>query len=118
MSTSVSNSMAGHARLGKIALVTGASSGKGRAAALELASRGAQVVVSARRAEALEALVAEITAQGGAAQALPCDVTDGAQIRALLAFTQRQHGRLDIAFNNAGTEGQLALTSIQRFFSQ
>ena len=93
---------------GRIALVTGASSGIGRASALELARRGAKVVVAARRSEELERLVSEIAAAGGDAKAFVADVANEADIKALVDFTVASYGRLDIAFNNAGTEGVFA----------
>ncbi|TDV16493.1 SDR family NAD(P)-dependent oxidoreductase [Paraburkholderia caballeronis] len=93
---------------GRIALVTGASSGIGRASALELARRGAKVVVAARRSEELERLVSEIAAAGGDATAFVADVANEADIKALVDFTVASYGRLDIAFNNAGTEGVFA----------
>ncbi|PXW24896.1 SDR family NAD(P)-dependent oxidoreductase [Paraburkholderia caballeronis] len=93
---------------GRIALVTGASSGIGRASALELARRGAKVVVAARRSEELERLVSEIAAAGGDAKAFVADVANEADIKAIVDFTVASYGRLDIAFNNAGTEGVFA----------
>ena len=89
----------------KIALVTGASSGIGHASAIELAKRGAKVVVAARRKAELDALVQTIRAQGGEAAAIEADVTREDDIRKMVDFT---YGRLDIAFNNAGTEGVFA----------
>ncbi|HDR9872509.1 TPA: glucose 1-dehydrogenase [Burkholderia cenocepacia] len=93
---------------GRIALVTGASSGIGRASALELARRGAKVVVSARRKAELDRLVDEIATVGGNATAFAADVANEAELRQLFDFTESTHGRLDIAFNNAGTEGVFA----------
>jgi len=84
----------------KIALVTGAGSGIGRAAALALAKEGYAVVLAGRRADAL----AETAKRAGAAKTLqvPTDVTDAASIRALFAKTKEAFGRLDVLFNNAG----------------
>ncbi|WP_175946027.1 SDR family NAD(P)-dependent oxidoreductase [Burkholderia pyrrocinia] len=93
---------------GRIALVTGASSGIGRASAIELARRGAKVVVSARRKSELDRLVEEITAAGGEARAFVADVANEDDLRKLFDFTVATYGRLDIAFNNAGTEGVFA----------
>jgi len=93
---------------GRIALVTGASSGIGRASAIELARRGAKVVVSARRKTELDRLVEEITAAGGEAKAFVADVANEDALRTLFDFTVSTYGRLDIAFNNAGTEGVFA----------
>lgn len=93
---------------GKIALVTGASSGIGRASAVELARRGAKVVVAARRKDELDQLVQQISAEGGEASALVADVSKEADIKRLVDYTVQTYGRLDIAFNNAGTEGVFA----------
>jgi NAD(P)-dependent dehydrogenase (short-subunit alcohol dehydrogenase family) len=84
----------------KIALVTGAGSGIGRAAALALAKDGFAVVLAGRRKEALE----ETAKRAGAARTLvvPTDVQDPASIRALFAKTKATFGRLDVLFNNAG----------------
>lgn len=93
---------------GRVALVTGASSGIGRAAAIELARRGAKLVVAARRQPELDSLVAEIAAAGGEARAFVADIAQEAEVRALVNFAAGIYGRLDIAFNNAGTEGSFA----------
>jgi NAD(P)-dependent dehydrogenase (short-subunit alcohol dehydrogenase family) len=93
---------------GKIALVTGASSGIGRASAFELARRGAKVVVAARRKGELDEVVQQIAAQGGEASAFAADVSKEADIKRLVDYTVQTYGRLDIAFNNAGTEGVFA----------
>ena len=87
---------------GTVALVTGASSGIGEAAAKVLASHGAAVVVAARRKDRLDALVAEISADGGTAVAIECDVTVQDDATALVARTVDQLGRLDTLVNNAG----------------
>ncbi|MGO4711577.1 SDR family oxidoreductase [Bradyrhizobium sp. 2TAF24] len=92
----------------KVAIVTGASSGIGRAAALLFAREGAAVVASGRRAIELDGLVAEITAAGGRALAVPGDVKDEAHAVALVAAAQSRFGGLDIAFNNAGATGHAA----------
>lgn len=93
---------------GKVALITGASSGIGRAAAIVLAQRGAKIVAAARRQSELDEVVAEITAQGGIAAAIVVDVTREADIIAMVQFAVDTYGKLDIAFNNAGTEGVFA----------
>lgn len=87
---------------GRVALITGASSGIGEAAALALAAAGAQVAVSARRAERLDKLVAQIEAAGGKALALPGDAADEAFARRIVADTLQHFGRLDILVNSAG----------------
>jgi len=92
---------------GKVAIVTGASSGIGRAAARLFAAEGARVVAAARRQEELEDLVVEIEAAGGTAVALAGDVTDAAYAAALVETAQRRFGGLDVAFNNAGTLGAM-----------
>jgi len=93
---------------GKVALVTGASSGIGRAAAIVLARRGAKVVVAARRRDELDELVGLLAAEGADAAAVTVDVTREDDIRKMVDFAVEKYGRLDIAFNNAGTEGVFA----------
>ncbi len=92
---------------GKVAIVTGASSGIGRATALLFAEEGAKVVAAARRKQELDALVAEIVAGGGRAVAVAGDVRDAAHAEALVATAREQFGGLDVAFNNAGTLGAM-----------
>ena len=87
---------------GKVVVITGASSGLGEATARYLADRGATVVLGARRAERLRTLVDEITRQGGKASALVTDVTDAAQVQALVDGAVEQYGRIDVILNNAG----------------
>ena len=92
---------------GKVAIVTGASSGIGRATALLFASEGAKVVAAARRQPELAGLVAEIQAAGGAAIAHAGDVREEACAQALVDLAARHFGGLDIAFNNAGSLGAM-----------
>jgi NADP-dependent 3-hydroxy acid dehydrogenase YdfG len=87
---------------GKIALVTGASSGIGAAAAVALAAAGATVAMVARRADRLDALVRQIEDGGGNALALPGDVTDEKVAQGVVTETIRRFGRLDILVNSAG----------------
>lgn len=87
---------------GKVALVTGAGSGIGRAAALAFAGHGAAVVLAGRRRAELEAVQAEITANKGRAIAVPTDVRHEADVAALVKTAVDTFGRLDVAFNNAG----------------
>ncbi|NMO16911.1 glucose 1-dehydrogenase [Pyxidicoccus fallax] len=89
----------------KSVLVTGGNSGIGRAAALAFAREGARVVVSARRVEPGEEVVSEIRASGGEACFIRCDISDEAQVEALVRRTVETYGRLDCAFNNAGSLG-------------
>ncbi|TIX46109.1 MAG: glucose 1-dehydrogenase [Mesorhizobium sp.] len=90
---------------GKVAVVTGASSGIGRATAFELARRGAKVIASARRRSEIDTLVAEIGEAGLEATAVVADVNVEQSVIDLVAKTISTYGRIDIAFNNAGTEG-------------
>ncbi|MCA0046979.1 SDR family oxidoreductase [Mesorhizobium sp. B283B1A] len=92
----------------KVAIVTGASSGIGRAAAKLFAEEGAKLVVAARRQAELDALVAEISDADGTAVALAGDVRDEAYAKALVDLALERFGGLDIAFNNAGTVGVMA----------
>ncbi|MDH0866740.1 SDR family oxidoreductase [Mitsuaria sp. GD03876] len=96
---------------GQVALITGASSGIGRAAATLFARAGAAVVVGARRRVELDTLVAEIEAAGGHAAALAGDVRDESYAQALVALARSRFGGLDIAFNNAGAFGHLGPTT-------
>jgi 3-oxoacyl-[acyl-carrier protein] reductase len=94
---------------GKIALVTGASRGIGRAIALNLARQGATVVAAARADNAAQT-VAAITGAGGRAEAVSIDVTDAAALEALPSGIVARHGRLDILVSNAGiTRDQLLM---------
>lgn len=90
---------------GKVALVTGAGSGIGKAAALKLAREGAAVVVMSRTRTEIDKTAAEIERAGGRALAVPCDTTDDAGMRALVAQTLDMFGRLDIVVANAGING-------------
>ncbi|MFS2017593.1 SDR family oxidoreductase [Massilia sp. CT11-108] len=87
---------------GKIAMVTGASSGLGARFAKALAGAGAQVVLASRRIERLKELRAEIEADGGAAHVVALDVTDLASIKAAIAHAETEAGPIDILVNNSG----------------
>jgi NAD(P)-dependent dehydrogenase (short-subunit alcohol dehydrogenase family) len=89
-----------------VVLITGALAGIGRATALAFAREGAQVVVSGRRDEAGRALVIELRALGAEAEFIRADVRHEDDVRALIDRTVERFGRLDVAVNNAGTEGQ------------
>jgi len=86
----------------KIALVTGAGSGIGRAVALALLEDGFSLVLAGRRAEPLQAVVEQVLAAGGEALAVPTDVRDEQSVAHLFATIEEVHGRLDVIFNNAG----------------
>lgn len=91
---------------GKVAIITGASAGIGRSTALLFAREGAKLVVAARRQAELDSLVAEIAAEGGEAVALAGDVRSEDYAKALVSLAVARFGKLDIAFNNAGTLGE------------
>lgn len=86
----------------KVAIVTGGGSGIGRCIAHELATLGATVVVSGRKLDKLEAVVAEITEAGGKADAVVCNIRSEEAIQELFATTIERHGRVDQVVNNAG----------------
>jgi A-factor type gamma-butyrolactone 1'-reductase (1S-forming) len=90
---------------GKVALVTGASSGLGEATAWRFAQEGAQVVVAARRADQGARVVQRIVAAGGEAHFVQADVSRAADVERLVASTLDRFGRLDCAVNNAGIAG-------------
>jgi NAD(P)-dependent dehydrogenase (short-subunit alcohol dehydrogenase family) len=91
---------------GKVALVTGASSGIGRSTALAFAARGARVVLAARREDELAGLAAEIGAEGGEATFIRTDVSVAEDVKRMVEHTVEAFGRLDFAINNAGIEGE------------
>ena len=92
---------------GKIALITGSGSGIGRMTSLTFAREGATVVCADVNREAGEETAAKIRAAGGKAEFAAVDVTDDAQVQALIARIAKTHGRLDCAYNNAGIEGDV-----------
>lgn len=87
---------------GKTAIVTGASRGIGEATVRHLASLGATVVLAARSGDRITAIAADITADGGRALAVPCDVSRAADVRNLIETATAETGRIDILVNNAG----------------
>lgn len=91
----------------KVAIVVGASAGIGRATAKLFADEGAKVIVGARRQNELDTLVGEIEAAGGHAVSLAGDVRSEDYAKALVALAVEAYGRLDVAFNNAGTLGEI-----------
>lgn len=95
----------------KVAIVTGASSGIGRATALLFAREGARLVVTARRRAQLDELVEEIKQAGGAAVAVTGDVRDEVLAKELVDTAVHRFGGLDVAFNNAGSLGEMAPTA-------
>jgi short-subunit dehydrogenase len=96
---------------GEVAIVTGASSGIGAATARELATRGATVVLAARRVDALDAQAEAIRELGGRALPIPTDVTDRQQVAALARRTTEAFGRVDVLVNNAGANWSTAFAS-------
>ena len=90
-----------------VVLITGALTGIGRAAAIAFARKGARVVVSGRRDEAGQALVKELRALGSEAEFINADVRKEDDVHALIDKTVARFGRLDVAVNNAATEGQV-----------
>jgi len=87
---------------GKVVLITGASSGIGEATARLLAAEGAKVVLGARRADRLKAIVSDIRAAGGVAEFKAVDVANRQDVQAFVKFGQEKLGRVDVMFNNAG----------------
>ncbi len=100
---------------GKVAVVTGASSGIGEATVRALSGEGAAVVAGARRRERLEKLVEEVTRDGGKAIAVECDVTDEEQAHALVDRAIEEFGRIDVLVNNAGV---MLLSKVEKGLSE
>jgi NAD(P)-dependent dehydrogenase (short-subunit alcohol dehydrogenase family) len=96
---------------GKVAIVTGASSGIGRATALAFASAGATVVLADVDRPDGHSVAAAIEEAGGTSMFVPTDIADDDQVRRLVDATIGEYGRLDVAFNNAGIEGESAETA-------
>jgi NAD(P)-dependent dehydrogenase (short-subunit alcohol dehydrogenase family) len=98
----------------RIAIVTGAGQGIGRAIAVELARVGAHVVACSRRLAPVEAVAGEVRAQGRRALALACDVGDGRQVDDVVARTVGEFGRIDLLVNNAGYRIRSPLEDLPR----
>lgn len=96
---------------GKVALVTGAGSGLGLAAAQAFAAEGARVVLADVDKGAVEAAAARLVASGHQALAVQCNVADEAQVKAMVGLTVATYGRLDAAYNNAGINSPVAETA-------
>ena len=97
----------------KVVVVTGASSGIGEAIARDLAAHGARVMLGARRTDRLDALVARIGAEGGTARSRRVDVTDRADVRALVEAARAEWGRVDVIVNNAGIMPLSAMAALK-----
>jgi 3-oxoacyl-[acyl-carrier protein] reductase len=106
-----------HRLTGKVAIVTGSSSGIGKAIALRFGVEGAKVIVTARRLALCEQTVAQITNNGGQGWAIQTDVANEGQVERLIEETVKRYGRLDILVNNAGViaGGRLAETTTKSF---
>ena len=102
---------------GKVAVVTGASSGLGRAIATALVDRGASVVLAARGAEKLESVATLLCARGGSVLAVPTDITRAEDVERLFAKTLEKFARLDMLVNNAGrsARGEAIATTPEEF---
>jgi NAD(P)-dependent dehydrogenase (short-subunit alcohol dehydrogenase family) len=98
---------------GKVVLVTGGGSGIGRATALKLAQEGAKVMIADYVPEGGERTVKMITDIGGSANFVAADVSVPQQVAAMVAKTIETHGRLDCAFNNAGIEGRIMMSTVE-----
>ena len=102
---------------GKVALITGGSSGIGRASAILFASHGVKTVVSGRSAAGLEETLSEVKAVGGAGAAIVADVAVPADVARMVTEGASAFGRLDYLVNNAGTQGEVSVLADQRLES-
>jgi NAD(P)-dependent dehydrogenase (short-subunit alcohol dehydrogenase family) len=96
---------------GKVALVTGAAAGMGLATAQAFAEAGASVVLADFKEDVVKAAAEKLVADGHKAIAIRCDVSDDAQVAAMVERTVAEFGRLDAAFNNAGVMARIAPTA-------
>jgi NADP-dependent 3-hydroxy acid dehydrogenase YdfG len=87
---------------GKVVIITGGSSGLGEATARHLASKGAKVVIAARRKEKLENIASDIRKNGGTVSVVQTDVTRREEVKQLIATTKKEYGKIDVLINNAG----------------
>lgn len=87
---------------GRVIVITGSSSGVGKASARLLSSQGATLVLGARRAERIQALADELNGKGGKTLAVPTDVTDRSQVKHPVSSAVKTYGRVDVILNNAG----------------
>jgi NAD(P)-dependent dehydrogenase (short-subunit alcohol dehydrogenase family) len=92
----------GYSLRGKVVLITGVSRGLGLVMAREFASEGARIAICARRPDELEAARADLKRRGAEVMAIPCDVTDRAQVNELMNVVRDRFGRIDVLVNNAG----------------
>jgi NADP-dependent 3-hydroxy acid dehydrogenase YdfG len=97
----------------KVVVITGASSGLGEAAARHLATRGATVVLGARREDRIRSLADELTSGGGNALAVATDVTKREQVKRLVDEAVHKYGRIDVMINNAGLMQQSPLERLK-----
>ena len=112
--TQITQNTAADRRLaGKVAVITGASSGIGEATARELARLGASVVLAARRLDRLQAVVADIEAAGGTAYPVVTDTTKADDLKRMVDTALGQYNRLDFAVNNAGASGRGAFMDVK-----
>ncbi|MDP2323337.1 MAG: SDR family NAD(P)-dependent oxidoreductase [Gammaproteobacteria bacterium] len=100
-------------RPARVALVTGASRGIGRAIAVKLASQGTAVVLTARNRAELEAVARDITGRGGVAVTIPADITETGQVQAMVDEALRRFGQIDVLVNNAGITGMSSLVNAE-----
>ena len=103
----------GNSIVGKVVVITGASSGLGEATARHLSGQGAIVALGARRIDRLQSLAGELTGRGGKALAMATDVTDRHQLSRLVDTAVQTYGRVDVMINNAGLMPQSLLERLK-----